>query len=91
MLKERVLRENVRLQILLHLKMLEAFVVEQYAVTIEHLQVQILSLQDKIQIGIYHLMRSNLKNANFRHEQLRDVLDILKKGKKQKQGEDNKS
>jgi hypothetical protein len=65
--------------------------VEQYAVTIQHLQVQILSLQDKIQIGIYHLMRSNLKNANFRHEQLRDVLDILKKGKKQKQGEDNKS
>lgn len=26
----------------------------------------------------------DLKNANLRHEQLRDILDILKKGKKQK-------
>jgi CheY-like chemotaxis protein len=33
----------------------------------------------------------DLKSANFRHEQLRDVLDILKKGKKQEQGKDNKS
>jgi CheY-like chemotaxis protein len=33
----------------------------------------------------------DVKNANFRHEQLRDVLDILKKGKKQEQGKDNKS
>jgi response regulator RpfG family c-di-GMP phosphodiesterase len=30
----------------------------------------------------------DLKNANFRHEQLRDVLDILKK---QKEREDNSS
>jgi CheY-like chemotaxis protein len=32
-----------------------------------------------------------LKNANFRHEQLRDILDILKKGKKQERGEDNEN
>jgi CheY-like chemotaxis protein len=33
----------------------------------------------------------DLKNANFRHEQLRDVLDILKKAKKQKEREDSNS
>jgi CheY-like chemotaxis protein len=33
----------------------------------------------------------DFKNANFRHEQLRDVLDILKKAKKQKEREDTKS
>jgi CheY-like chemotaxis protein len=33
----------------------------------------------------------DLKNANLRHEQLRDVLDILKKGKEQKEREDSKS
>jgi hypothetical protein len=35
----------------------------------------------------------DLKNADFRHEQCqsRDVLDILKKGKKQEQREDRKS
>jgi CheY-like chemotaxis protein len=33
----------------------------------------------------------HFKNANLRHEQLRDVLDILKKGKEQKENEDSKS
>jgi CheY-like chemotaxis protein len=32
-----------------------------------------------------------IKNANLRHEQLRDILNILKKGKKQNKEGDNKS
>jgi CheY-like chemotaxis protein len=33
----------------------------------------------------------DLKNANLRHEQLRDILYILKKGKEQKEREESKS
>jgi CheY-like chemotaxis protein len=44
------------------------------------------SEQKELNVNLDHF-----KNANLRHEQLRDVLDILKKGKEQKENEDSKS